>query len=129
MAVTVKTNDQSTNFPSYITLDDLEDTVVADILTGTTGSVYSIIIENENGTSGTEAYVHLYDNLIPTVGAGGSAQEMKLRNRNSAAVARVTHCFIRYGHAFSVGCSAAASKASNASDAPDFTTNVIILGD
>ncbi len=127
MAVSTKTNDQTTSFPSYITMSDLENEPQNDILTGTTGSVLNVIIENEHAVAGTEAYVQFYDNNDPTVGT--TAQEMKFRNRNSASVARVMHVSIRFGHAFSNACSVAATSAADNNTALSQTTNVIIFGD
>ena len=89
--------------------------------------MFNVIIENEDGTAGDEAYVQFYDNNNPTVGT--TAQEMKFRNRNSAAVARVMHVFIRFGHAFSNACSVAATSAADNNTAPTNTHNVIIFGD
>ena len=127
MAVSTKTNDQTTSFPSYITMSDLENEPQNDILTGTTGSVFTAIMENTTNGGTDLFYLHFYDNNDPTVGT--TAQEMKFRNRNSASVARVMHVSIRFGHAFSNACSVAATSAADNNTAPSQTTNVIIFGD
>jgi len=128
MAVSVKDNSQSTNFSSYIVISDLQDDATEnDLLTGGAGSVNVLIIENESNSSGDANHFHLYDSNSPTVGAGGTAQEMKIRNRNSAGVARIMTVFIKNGHSFT-NLSAAASTAADASDNPTGVTNLIILG-
>lgn len=128
MAVSVKDNSQSTDFPSYIVISDLQDDGTEnDLLTGGAGSVHMVIIENEGGNATDESYVHFYDTNAPTVGASGTAQEMKLRNRNSASAARILTCMIKNGHAFT-NLSVAASTASDASNNPPHVTNVIIFG-
>ena len=100
MAVTTKTNDQTTSFPSYITMADLENELF---------------------------YLHFYDNNNPTVGT--TAQEMKFRNRNATGTTRIMHVFVRFGHAFSNACSVAATSGADNNTAPSNTSNVIILGD
>ena len=128
MAVQVKDNSQSTDFPSYIVISDLQDDGTEnDLLTGGAGSVHMIIIENEGSVAGNESYVHFYDTNAPTIGASGTAQEMKFRNRNSAGAARNLTCIIKNGHAFT-NLSVAASAAADASNNPPHVTNVIIFG-
>ena len=128
MAVQVKDNSQSTNFSSYIVISDLQDDATEkDLLTGGSGSVNVVVIENESSSSGDANHVHFYDTNNPSVGAGGTGQEMKFRNRNSAGVARIMTVFIKSGHSFTT-LSVAASTAADASDNPTGVTNLIILG-
>lgn len=123
----IKTNEQSTNFPSYIVIDSLGLSPENDILTGGAGSIYSIVIENESSTSGQEVYVHLYDNNNPTVGT--TEPVMKIRNRNPTAAARDMHVCARFGIAFSNAVSVAGSTAAAGTGAPGTVHNLIILGD
>ena len=128
MAVSVKDNSQSTNFSSYIVISDLQDdSTENDLLTGGAGSVHVLRIENEDTTNGTENFVHLYDTNSPTVGAGGTAQEMKIKIANTASAGKVLTVFIKNGHAFT-NLSAAASTAVDASNNPTGVLNLIILG-
>ena len=128
MAVSVKDNTQSTNFSSYIVISDLQDDGTEnDLLTGGAGSVNVVIIENEDGTDNAVTFVHFYDTDAPSIGASGTAQEMKLRSYNSASVARITTCFIKDGHAFT-NLSVSGSNQADATVNPPHVTNVIILG-
>jgi hypothetical protein len=127
MAVSTKTNDQTTSFPSYITMADLENEPQNDILTGTTGSVFTAIMENTTNGGTDLFYLQFYDNNNPTVGT--TAQEMKFRNRNATGAIRIMHVFVRFGHAFSNACSVAATSGADNNTAPSNTSNVIILGD
>lgn len=124
----IKTNEQSTNFPSFIVINSLGTTAQNDILTGGSGSIYSIVIENESASSGNEIYAHFYDNNNPTVGT--TEPVMKIRNHNPSAAARDMHVSARFGIAFSNALSVAGSTAADGTGAPGASVhNLIILGD
>ena len=122
----IKTNEQSTSFPSYVVISSLGRDPQNDILTGGSGSVFSVVIENESTTSGNEIYAHFYDNNNPTVGT--TEPIMKIRNRNPDANARDMHVLARFGVAFSTALSVAGSTAADGTGATAAVHNLIILG-
>lgn len=123
----IKTNEQSTSFPSYVVISSLGLTPQNDILTGGSGSVFSIVIENESTSSGNTIYAHFYDNNNPNVGT--TEPIMKIRNRNPDGNARDMHVLARFGVAFSTALSVAGSTAADGSGAPGANVhNLIILG-
>lgn len=122
----IKTNEQSTSFPSYVVISSLGLTPQNDILTGGSGSVFSVVIENESTTTGNAIYAHFYDNNNPTVGT--TEPIMKIRNRNPDANARDMHVLARFGVAFSTALSVAGSTAADGTGSPAVVHNLIILG-
>ena len=128
MALTVKTNEQSTAFPSYVMLDEVGLTSLSskqnDLLTGGAGSVYNMIVQNEAGS--TTFYIHFYDDRSPT---SSSDAVMKLRMKTPGAAVRETHVLARFGVAFSTACSVAASTAADATGSTGSNCNLILLGD
>lgn len=122
----IKTNEQSTSFPSYVVISSLGLTPQNDILTGGSGSVFSVVIENESTSSGNTIYAHFYDNNNPNVGT--TEPIMKIRNSNPDANARDMHVLARFGVAFSTALSVAGSTAADGTGAPAVVHNLIILG-
>ena len=65
MALT--TNEDQNDFPSMIRQTSATSVADTDVLTGTTGRVYTMFIENVTG-SPANAYFKIYDAKAPTVG-------------------------------------------------------------
>ena len=65
MALT--TNEDQSDFPSVIRQTSATSTADADLLTGTTGRVYTLFVENVTG-SPANAFLKIYDAKAPTVG-------------------------------------------------------------
>ena len=65
MALT--TNENQSDFPSLIRQSDCNATPDTDVLTGTTGRIYAILLENVTGSPANE-FFKIYDAKAPTVG-------------------------------------------------------------
>ena len=99
MALT--TNEDQSDFPSLIRQTSATNAADTDVLTGTTGRVYALYLENTTG-SPSNAYFKLYDAKAPTVGTTDPIAVFRVRALVNQVITFKTG--IKIGTALSTAC-------------------------
>jgi hypothetical protein len=98
MASAPVNNKSHTDFPTYVRDNDAENTGIEDVITGSSGSIYTIYIDNSLNSA--DSFLKLYNSKDPTIGT--TIPEMIVEVQQQRLV--ITS---KQGIAFDTACSAA----------------------
>ena len=116
-------NKSHTDFPTYVRDNDAENTGIEDVITGSSGSIYTIYIDNsDNGSQ--ENFLKLYNTKDPTVGT--TVPDVIIRAYRATTLIVTS----KQGVAFSTACSAAVvtDDGTSGTTAPGSAVHLAIIG-
>ena len=121
MALT--TNEDQNDFPSLIRQSSATATADTDVLSGTTGRVYAIYLENVTGSPANE-YFKMYDAKAPTVGTTDPIAVFRVRASVNQIITSKTG--IKISTALSTACVTTGGTAGTSN--PSTTVKSTVIG-
>jgi len=114
-------NKSHTDFPTYVRDNEASKTGIEDVITGSSGSIYTIYIDNSGNAA--DSFLKLYNSKDPTIGT--TIPEMIVEVQQQRLV--ITS---KQGIAFDTACSAAVLTAggTGGTTSPSSAVHLAIIG-